>query len=361
MSSVDAGQWTSLSSYLDRALDAPEPERRTVVEELRQHNPRLAARLEALLESHRAVLDESFLEEWPALPVDPSIAAGQELGAYRLITLLGRGGMGSVWQAERTDGRFKFLNAGLVGRDAQQRFRREGRLLTRFSHPNIAQLMDAGVTPNGHPYLILEHVDGEPIDRYCDRNALGVEARLRLFLDVASAVSHAHGRLIVHRDLKPSNVLVTTGGDVKLLDFGVAKLLDDDARSDDATLHTREGAHALTPEWAAPEQVRGEAVSTPAARRRGGARGRRRTAGHRACRGRTARARAGAIPLGDARAARIHGIGRIAPLSRRHAQSDVRLHAGCGPPGRSRPRPDRDGGHAVQQLGAFACEDRATP
>ena len=268
MSSVDAGEWTRLSGYLDRALDLPAAERRAVVEELRKDSPQLAARLEALLESHRAVLDERFLEAQPALPADPSIAAGQEFGAYRLVALLGRGGMGSVWQAERTDGRFerkaaiKFLNAGLVGPEAEQRFRREGRLLARLSHPNIAQLIDAGVTPNGHAYLVLEHVDGEPIDRYCDRNALGVEARLRLFLDVAAAVSHAHGHLIVHRDLKPSNLLVATGGEVKLLDFGIAKLLDDDTRAGDGTMHTREGAQALTPEWAAPEQVRGEAVST---------------------------------------------------------------------------------------------------
>ena len=268
MSSIDAGQWTSLSGYLDRALDLPEAERQMLVEELRRANAPLAARLEALLESHRAVLDERFLEVQPAMPVDPFIAAGQELGAYRLVALLGRGGMGSVWQAERTDGRFerkaaiKFLHAGLVGRDAEQRFRREGRLLARLTHPNIAHLIDAGVTSNCHPYLVLEHVDGESIDQYCDRNRLGVEARLQLFLDMSAAVSHAHGQLIVHRDLKPSNVLVTSAGDVKLLDFGIATLADDDAGTGDSTRLTHEGAHALTPEWAAPEQVSGEPVST---------------------------------------------------------------------------------------------------
>jgi len=174
--------------------------------------------------------------------------------------------MGSVWLAERIDGRFerkvaiKLLNAGLVGWDAEQRFRREGNVLARLTHPHIAQLLDAGVAPNGRPYLVLEHVDGEPIDAFCDRNRLAIDDRLRLFIDVASAVSHAHGRLIVHRDLKPTNVLVTTGGEVKLLDFGIAKLLDDESRG--AAALTRDGSAALTPEWAAPEQVTGDAVST---------------------------------------------------------------------------------------------------
>ena len=201
MATIDTVRWASLSAYLDRALDLPEHERRALIEDLRIEDPQLATGLESLLESHRAVLDEQFLEEQPAMPADPFMAAGQELGAYRLVALLGRGGMGSVWQAERTDGRFerkaaiKFLNAGLVGRDAEQRFRREGRLLARLSHPNIAQLIDAGVTPDGHPYLVLELVDGEPIDQYCDRHRLGVEARLRLFLEVSAAVSKSGAKM----------------------------------------------------------------------------------------------------------------------------------------------------------------------
>ena len=138
---------------------------------------------------------------------------GAAIGAYTLVSPIGRGGMGTVWLAERADGRFdrrvaiKFLNLALAGH-GEDRFKREGRILARLAHPHIAQLLDAGVSAAGQPYLVLEHVDGEPIDRYCDRHGLDVHARLRLFLDVLDAVAHAHASLIVHRDLKPSNVLV---------------------------------------------------------------------------------------------------------------------------------------------------------
>ena len=142
--------------------------------------------------------------------------------------------MGSVWLAQRSDGRYeghvavKLLNAALVGRGGEERFRREGTILARLAHPHIARLIDAGVSNTGQPYLVLELVEGKHIDVYCDEAALSVEERIRLFLDVQSAVAHAHANLIVHRDLKPSNVLVTADGQVKLLDFGIAKLLEDD-------------------------------------------------------------------------------------------------------------------------------------
>src|SRR5262249_1707817 len=146
-----------------------------------------------------------------------------------------QGGMGSVWLADRSDGRFeglaavKLLNASLVGRAGEERFKREGNILARLAHPNIARLTDAGVSPAGQPYLVLEHVEGESIDRYCDSRRLKIDARLNLFLDVLAAVSHAHANLIVHRDIKPSNVLVARDGSVKLLDFGIAKLLEEEA------------------------------------------------------------------------------------------------------------------------------------
>ena len=155
--------------------------------------------------------------------------------------------MGSVWLARRSDGRFegsaavKLLNPSLVGRAGEERFRREGSILARLTHPHIARLLDAGVSSTGQPYLVLEYVDGEPIDRYCDAKGLDVEARLRLFLDVLAAVAHAHANLIVHRDIKPSNVLVGTDGQVKLLDFGIAKLLEEEAGGGEATALTREG------------------------------------------------------------------------------------------------------------------------
>jgi eukaryotic-like serine/threonine-protein kinase len=193
--------------------------------------------------------------------------AGQVHGNYTLTSLIGQGGMGSVWLAQRSDGQFeglaavKLLNAALVGRAVEERFRREGNLLARLQHPHIAHLIDAGVSPSGQPYLVLEHIEGDHIDRWCDARALGVEARIRLFLDVLTAVAHAHGNLIVHRDIKPSNILVSHDGQVKLVDFGIAKLLRGE-EDDNATLLTRDSGWALTPEYASPEQLTGGAITT---------------------------------------------------------------------------------------------------
>ncbi|HEX5788957.1 MAG TPA: serine/threonine-protein kinase [Woeseiaceae bacterium] len=186
-------------------------------------------------------------------------AVGEVYGHYRLVGLLGTGGMGDVWRAERADGRFesdvavKLLTRPGSG-PALARFDREAHYLARLTHPNIARLIDAGVGADGTPFLILEYVDGQPIDAWCDARALGIEARLTLFLRVAEAVAHAHSRLIVHSDIKPSNVLVTGDGTAKLLDFGIASLLEPDQRPGAVT--------ALTPEFAAPEQLAGEGVST---------------------------------------------------------------------------------------------------
>jgi tetratricopeptide (TPR) repeat protein len=186
-----------------------------------------------------------------------------QLGAYTLESPLGQGGMGTVWLARRSDGRYegraavKLLNAALVGRPAEQRFMREGSVLARLRHPHVAQLTDAGISPRGQPYLVLEYVEGERIDAFAERRGLGIEARVRLFLDVVSAVSHAHRHLIVHRDLKPSNILVTADGTVKLLDFGIAALLGDGEGE-----MTRELGSMLTPEYAAPEQLLGQQVTT---------------------------------------------------------------------------------------------------
>jgi serine/threonine protein kinase/tetratricopeptide (TPR) repeat protein len=194
--------------------------------------------------------------------------AGRRIGAYTLVSHIGTGGMGTVWLAERSDGRFerrtavKFLSLALAGRAGAERFKREGSIVGRLAHPHIAELIDAGVSAEGEPYLVLEHVEGERIDEYCDRHRLDVEARVRLFLDVLAAVAHAHANLIVHRDLKPSNVLVRKDGQVKLLDFGIAKLLEQEGQAAAATLLTQEAGGALTPAYAAPEQVTGAPVTT---------------------------------------------------------------------------------------------------
>jgi serine/threonine-protein kinase len=197
--------------------------------------------------------------------MDPAVGnseslVGQTLGAYTLGAIIGRGGMGSVWLAHRSDGRFegkvavKLLNIALLGHGGEERFRREGRVLAKLAHANIARILDAGVTESSQPYLVLEYVKGIALDRYCEEQGLGVPGRINLFLDVLAAVGHAHANLIVHRDIKPSNILVTTSGAVKLLDFGIAKLMEDDNTTGVATLLTHDG-RALTPEYAAPEQV----------------------------------------------------------------------------------------------------------
>ncbi len=194
--------------------------------------------------------------------------AGQQIGAYTLINEIGQGGMGTVWLARRSDGRFerhaavKFVNLALAGQGSELRFRREGSILGRLTHPHVAELFDAGISSGGQPYLILEYVDGMAIDQYCDQHKLDVEARVRLFLDVLEAVAYAHSNLIVHRDIKPSNVLVTQTGQVKLLDFGIAKLLQGDGQTGAATLLTREIGAALTPQYAAPEQMKNLPVTT---------------------------------------------------------------------------------------------------
>jgi serine/threonine protein kinase/Tfp pilus assembly protein PilF len=267
MPGVGRHRWKSLSPYLDRALELGGPERAAFLEVLRAQDPTLADDLLDLLRERTALSREGFLEGAVDLP--PSAAAsmaGQTVGAYTLVSLIGQGGMGGVWLARRSDGRFegeaavKLLNASLIGHAGEDRFRREGSILARLTHPHIARLVDAGVSGTGQPYLVLEHVAGEHIDHYCNARALDVDARLRLFLDVLAAVAHAHANLIVHRDIKPSNVLVGSDGQVKLLDFGIAKLIEGETAGAPTAL-TRDGGRALTPEYAAPEQVTGGLIT----------------------------------------------------------------------------------------------------
>ena len=226
-------KWRILSPLLDELLDLPSEPRMQRLQELRASNARIADQLEELLAQQKALAEDGFLETHAA-PAPTIGMAGQSLGVYTILSEIGHGGMGSVWLAERNDKRFerkvalKFLNLALMGRLGDERFRREGRVLGRLVHPNIAELLDAGVSPAGQPYLVLEYVQGDHIDRFCDKAQLDVDARLRLFLSVLDAVAHAHANLVVHRDLKPSNILVRTDGVVKLLDIGIAKLLGQD-------------------------------------------------------------------------------------------------------------------------------------
>ena len=267
MSGIDADNWRRVSHHLDRVLELPEAQRADYVAALREEDPIAAAELEGVLHAKEDGRFAAFMEgEGPRLPSEPHTTphSGRLIGPYVIAGEIGRGGMGSVWRARRADGRFeghvaiKLLHLSWLGRVGEQRFLLEGRLLARLDHPNVARLIDAGVLEDGQPYLVLEYVEGEPIDLHCERLALDFEARIRLFLDAIAAVSHAHRHLIVHRDLKPSNVLVTRDGTVKLLDFGIAKLQDTGPEA----APTQTIFHGLTPRYAAPEQLLGKPVTT---------------------------------------------------------------------------------------------------
>ena len=269
-SSFDPETWRRVSPYLDQVFDLPAGERAAWLAELDVAEPTIAAAVREFLLEQDALKAQGFLDDPPLDLIEAARAessmSGRRLGPYTIERLIGRGGMGEVWLASRNDGRFdgryavKFLHASFPRAKLADRFHREGRLLGRLTHPHIARLIDAGTAEEGRQYLVLEYVDGDRIDRYCEQRSLGVDARIRLFLAVAAAVAHAHTNLVIHRDLKPSNVLVTAEGTVKLLDFGIAKLLSDDP-THDVTLTGFEGT-AFTPEYAAPEQLLGEIPST---------------------------------------------------------------------------------------------------
>jgi tetratricopeptide (TPR) repeat protein len=267
MSTFDAARWLAVSPYLSEALDLTDGERTAFLESLAARHPAIAQDVVTLLADHQVLEHDRFLERTAAAWRGSAVAIGQRVGAYTLTAPIGQGGMGTVWLAERSDGAFarraaiKFLSVALAGR-GEERFRREGRILGRLAHPHIAQLLDAGVAAWGQPYLVLEYIDGQPIDVYCEQQACVIETRIAMVRDILSALSHAHANLVVHRDLKPSNVLVGRDGKVTLLDFGIAKLLEQEQANPLATWNTHDGGHALTPRFAAPEQIRGEPVTT---------------------------------------------------------------------------------------------------
>lgn len=259
---MDALRWQRLSPLLDALLDMPPDARAEHLAVLRGEDPALADELQRLLALEAG--DAGFLDS-PPLQLPAGAIPGARLGPYRLERLLGEGGMGQVWLAARADGLYerkvalKLLRPGLADPRLRQRFDREREILARFAHPFIARLLDAGIDQNGQPYLALEYVEGEPITSWCQSRQLDLAARLDLFRQVCEAVSHAHANLIVHRDLKPSNILVTPAGHVRLLDFGIAKLLDVHPLPVE---QTRTGVRAFTLHYAAPEQIRGEPVTT---------------------------------------------------------------------------------------------------
>jgi serine/threonine protein kinase len=276
-------RWRRVETVFQTALDvAPENRERFLAEAcvgdevLHREVERLIERYEAadgFLEQPAVDLRQIAGNELPTLSLKDvhapahGLESGARVGAYRVLRELGRGGMGAVYLAERAESDFRKLVAVKVvkrGMDTDfvlRRFRHEQRALATLDHPNIARLLDGGATDDGLPYIIMEYVEGRDIDRYCDEHKLSIEARLRLFLSVCAGVSHAHQSLIIHRDIKPSNILVTSDGTPKLLDFGIAKILNP-SLADAPFEHTATALRMLTPEYASPEQVRGERVTT---------------------------------------------------------------------------------------------------
>ncbi|HEY1325447.1 MAG TPA: protein kinase [Casimicrobiaceae bacterium] len=268
MAGIDAALWREISPLLDDLIEREPHEQRERLAALRARDAALADAVESLM-AHGAAVDRGgFLCDAPEWQSEEASLVGQRVGAYRIVRAIGRGGMGTVWLGARDDGRFeghaaiKFLNLALIGDRGGERFAREGRILGRLAHPNIARLLDAGVMAGGQPYLVLEYVEGEPLDRHCDARALDTTSRIEAFLQVLDAVSHAHRNLVLHRDLKPSNILVDAEGRIKLLDFGVAKLLQEGESTAGTTELTQFAGRAFTPEYAAPEQIQGGDVTT---------------------------------------------------------------------------------------------------
>lgn len=273
---MESDQWRRVERVLDTALEHEPGEWPEVLARTCGTDEALRRDVEDLLSRHARA--RRFLTKPPAAAAAALVSEhqamagsdrfeGRRIGAYRLVREIGQGGMARVFLAERADGQFrqevalKLMRPGFDFDMERRRFLAERQILASLHHPNIARLLDGGVTDEGLPYLALEYIEGQPIDEYCDERRLAIRDRLALFLAVTEATQYAHRNLIVHRDLKPSNIQVTSDGQVKLLDFGIAKLLGTDGQQFSVAA-TRPGRHWMTPQYASPEQIRGDAVTT---------------------------------------------------------------------------------------------------
>ena len=279
MECMDPERWLNIRTILERALETSPAEQAIFLDEACGEDRALRMKVEALLAAEAQA--GSFLQApvgefagalvggwaWEQTRQVQRKMEGHRIGPYRLLKEIGRGGMGTVYLAERGDGQFKkrvalkLVRRGMDTEDILHRFRAERQILAALDHPNIARLFDGGMTEDGLPYFVMEYVEGLPIDHYCDRHKLSINERLHLFCTVCQAVHYAHQNLVVHRDLKPSNILVTGTGQVKLLDFGIAKVLNPEMSIASVAV-TRTEIRLMTPAYASPEQVRGEQITT---------------------------------------------------------------------------------------------------
>jgi tetratricopeptide (TPR) repeat protein len=266
-------RWQTVRKALERALELAPAERSTYLDEACGTDAELRTEVESLLQADQqatqAFLAGKAIDHVELAPDIGSVETlqGRKIGSYLVLEEIGQGGMGTVYRAIRADDQFsqqvaiKVVRSGLGDKLATQRFKAERQILANLDHANIARLLDGGATDDGRPYVVMEYIEGLPIDTYADARGLSVRARLNLFRTVCSAVAFAHQRLVIHRDIKPANILVTADGDPKLLDFGIAKILDDGQQpaGGEATVTM---LRLMTPEYASPEQVRGEPVTT---------------------------------------------------------------------------------------------------
>jgi eukaryotic-like serine/threonine-protein kinase len=279
-SSLTLQDLPTLSRLLDEAWELNAVARAHWLQTLPPQYTHLKPKLSEMLHEQASLETDAFVkpandvasdllhDRGGATAIAPAWHVGSEVGGYRLVGELGFGGMGAVWLAERSDGSLKRRVAlkmplfSIHHKALAERFERERDILATLTHPHIARLYDAGTTTNGQPFLALEHVEGQTITQHCDAQKLSVDARIEIFLQVLDAVQYAHSNLVLHRDLKPSNVLVAADGQVKLLDFGIAKLISNTDAAGAKTELTEAGGYALTPDFASPEQIAGSALST---------------------------------------------------------------------------------------------------
>ena len=265
---MNSDHWQKIGIIFDEALKLKEPERTEFLQSACENDIEMIKEIRSLLEADQEVPEilQGNASDSIHIPHRENYD-GKIIGNYRITRQIAEGGMGSVFLAERADGQFdqkvalKIIKPGMSSDEIIKRFKSERQILARLQHPNIAGLLDGGLTNDNLPFFTMEYVEGEMIDVYCDKNNLSIDARLELFIKVCKAIQYAHQNLVIHRDLKPGNIIIKDDGTVKLLDFGIAKVFADD-NSTEQTALTKTGLHVMTPEYASPEQIRNENIST---------------------------------------------------------------------------------------------------